>query len=192
MIKFRVALLFVIALAAPLFSSNANAVVVTYSITFNDPDGAGALTGGSGLMTLDVANLPGPFFYGAGNPNFLGLTATINGQNYVVTANDITGGINVGAQGQFYDLGVKSPAGSTPGSHSFEMYGAQGYAGYNVFTVNGPNLISGGTWSIGAPVVQVAAAVPEASTWAMMILGFAAVGFTAYRRRNSKLSLRIA
>ena len=27
-------------------------------------------------------------------------------------------------------------------------------------------------------------AVPEPSTWAMMILGFAGVGFTAYRRRN--------
>jgi hypothetical protein len=29
------------------------------------------------------------------------------------------------------------------------------------------------------------AAVPEASTWAMMILGFAGVGFMAYRRRQT-------
>jgi hypothetical protein len=28
------------------------------------------------------------------------------------------------------------------------------------------------------------AAVPEASTWAMMILGFASVGFMAYRRKR--------
>jgi hypothetical protein len=28
------------------------------------------------------------------------------------------------------------------------------------------------------------AAVPEASTWAMMILGFAGVGFMAYRRKS--------
>ena len=34
-------------------------------------------------------------------------------------------------------------------------------------------------------------AVPEASTWAMMILGFAGVGFTAYRRKN-KHSFRFA
>jgi len=34
--------------------------------------------------------------------------------------------------------------------------------------------------AVGAPV----AAVPEPSTWAMMILGFACVGFMAYRRRN--------
>jgi PEP-CTERM motif len=38
------------------------------------------------------------------------------------------------------------------------------------------------------------AAVPEPSTWAMMMLGFAGVGFLSYRRtrRNGGLSLRIA
>ena len=33
------------------------------------------------------------------------------------------------------------------------------------------------------------AAVPEPSTWAMMILGFAGVGFMAYRRRNQAATL---
>ena len=33
-------------------------------------------------------------------------------------------------------------------------------------------------------------AVPEPSTWAMMILGFAGVGFLAYRRRNQAAALR--
>ncbi len=32
--------------------------------------------------------------------------------------------------------------------------------------------------------VTIAAAVPEPSTWAMMILGFAGVGFMAYRRKS--------
>jgi PEP-CTERM motif len=31
--------------------------------------------------------------------------------------------------------------------------------------------------------LNVTAAVPEPSTWAMMILGFAGVGFLAYRRK---------
>jgi fibro-slime domain-containing protein len=35
-------------------------------------------------------------------------------------------------------------------------------------------------------------AVPEPSTWAMMILGFFGVGFVAYRRRNAGTALRIA
>ncbi|MCK1517221.1 PEPxxWA-CTERM sorting domain-containing protein [Bradyrhizobium sp. 190] len=35
--------------------------------------------------------------------------------------------------------------------------------------------------------VGAVGAVPEPSTWAMMILGFAGVGFMAYRRRNSAM-----
>jgi hypothetical protein len=34
-------------------------------------------------------------------------------------------------------------------------------------------------------------AVPEPSTWAMMILGFAGVGFMAYRRRIGSAALRV-
>jgi hypothetical protein len=32
--------------------------------------------------------------------------------------------------------------------------------------------------------LNIAVAVPESSTWAMLILGFAGIGFMAYRRRN--------
>jgi hypothetical protein len=32
--------------------------------------------------------------------------------------------------------------------------------------------------------LSIAAPVPEASTWAMLLLGFAGIGFLAYRRRN--------
>jgi hypothetical protein len=35
-------------------------------------------------------------------------------------------------------------------------------------------------------------AVPERSTWAMMILGFAGVGFMAYRRKQNRSQLRLA
>jgi hypothetical protein len=40
--------------------------------------------------------------------------------------------------------------------------------------------------------LQVSSAVPEPSTWAMMILGFAGVGFMAYRRRNKSPALSLA
>ena len=36
------------------------------------------------------------------------------------------------------------------------------------------------------------AAVPEPSTWAMMILGFAGVGFIAYRRSRKDNGLALA
>ena len=40
-------------------------------------------------------------------------------------------------------------------------------------------------------ILQMTTAVPEPSTWAMMMLGFAGIGFVAYRRK-SKLSLMAA
>lgn len=46
----------------------------------------------------------------------------------------------------------------------------------------------------GDPIgsLTISGAVPEPSTWAMMILGFAGVGFMAYRRRNQATALRAA
>jgi PEP-CTERM motif len=38
----------------------------------------------------------------------------------------------------------------------------------------------------------ITAAVPDPSTWAMMILGFASVGVMGYRRRNKTAMLRVA
>jgi len=38
----------------------------------------------------------------------------------------------------------------------------------------------------------VLTAVPEPSTWAMMLLGFMGVGFMAYRRKSAKPALRLA
>ena len=39
-------------------------------------------------------------------------------------------------------------------------------------------------FEVGGFSIRAVAAVPEPSTWAMMILGFAGVGFMAYRRKN--------
>ena len=46
----------------------------------------------------------------------------------------------------------------------------------------------------GAADFTLTAAVPEPATWAMMILGFAGLGFMAYRRNNklSKMALNAA
>jgi hypothetical protein len=58
-----------------------------------------------------------------------------------------------------------------------------------VFTTGNPafevdNLTLGGPTPVGA--------VPETSTWAMMILGFLGIGFMAYRRKATTPSLRFA
>lgn len=91
-----------------------------------------------------------------------------------------------------------------------------GFAANELFTFAGNEydlLISGGTWSIylapggnptGGPLVNgyfnignaaltgqtpyvpTVAAIPEPSTWAMLILGFAGIGFMTYRRSRRR------
>jgi hypothetical protein len=52
-----------------------------------------------------------------------------------------------------------------------------------------------GTYGIAGDSVtikDITAAVPEPSTWAMMILGFMGVGFMAYRRKQNDSTFRLA
>jgi hypothetical protein len=58
------------------------------------------------------------------------------------------------------------------------------------FAVNG-TFIESIPSSNSFQILGVTSAVPEPSTWAMMLLGFAGIGFMAYRR-NSKPALRAA
>jgi hypothetical protein len=78
---------------------------------------------------------------------------------------------------------------------------AQGYTLYS-YTVTGTGhdtLTIGGFRNDGGffglddvSVAPIVAAVPEPSTWAMMILGFFGVGFMAYRRKQNGAALSVA
>ena len=69
------------------------------------------------------------------------------------------------------------------------------YAHYSVSSLNGIGGFSfsgaaeGNTSIDNLVAITNVAAVPEPSTWAMMIRGFLGVGFMAYRKRNT---LRLA
>ena len=76
------------------------------------------------------------------------------------------------------------PNGFTPAFFSADIQGqSNGKGGFNTGDV-------GASFDVHPNPVGVGD-VPEPSTWAMMILGFLGVGFTAYRRK-SQISLRIA
>jgi hypothetical protein len=60
-------------------------------------------------------------------------------------------------------------------------------AGSGPTTGNGYNHLSGA--DVG---VALSSAVPEPSTWAMLLLGFAGVGFMAFRRKRSGPQFRLA
>ena len=56
------------------------------------------------------------------------------------------------------------------------------------------NPVNAGQGTNVGPILDnvVLTAVPEASTWAMMIFGFFGIGFMAYRRKSSAQGLRLA
>jgi hypothetical protein len=88
--------------------------------------------------------------------------------------------------GQPFNLIVGSNPNQNNGFDNFNPY----INGIGTFTLacagcTSNSAISGVSISFGTNGFEVpTAAVPEASTWAMMILGFAGVGFLAYRRRE--------
>lgn len=176
-------------------SAPANAVVVNYNLTFNDPDGAGALTGGTGVLTL---NLPAPL--GAGFNQiypgsvsgvgtlaasaFTSLIATIDGYTFNFLSAGNGNGQIANLQfnnGLLTNIGTAG-AGALSTTNSSEHLQIQGSNFYQLQAYPGAGVNFTGTFSVSGPVV---AAVPEPSTWAMMILGFAGVGFVAYRRRRT-------
>jgi hypothetical protein len=61
---------------------------------------------------------------------------------------------------------------------------------FSIGTVSGNDIFETGPSGFGVGTLAVSA-VPEPSTWAMMILGFAGIGFMAYRRK-SKPTFRFA
>jgi hypothetical protein len=72
--------------------------------------------------------------------------------------------------------------------NSLSNFSFIGTAGSNLLTFY---ITDGGPPSAFAFDVETVAPVPEASTWGMMILGFAGIGLLAYRRRNN-VAFRIA
>jgi PEP-CTERM motif len=97
--------------------------------------------------------------------------------------------------GAVYDNGIYTGVGletssNGPSSNYTEAtdFSFVGTAGINTLTFY---ITDGGAPSAFAFDVTNVSAVPEASTWAMMIFGFAGVGFMAYRRKNHG-ALRLA
>ena len=74
------------------------------------------------------------------------------------------------------------------GADVFHTYTLAGFDDLNSFTIAE---VSNGINYAGFAVDNITADVPEPSTWAMMILGFAGIGFMAYRR-SSKPAVRAA
>lgn len=126
-------------------------------------------------------------FFNPAHPNAPGVTDFVSlrgdfaGSGHLVTLN--AHGVNhkLIATVTTVDVGGETLSIAAPGIRSVQFFGTADSYGVAVddFTFD--------------PVTSVGgiASVPEPSTWAMMILGFAGIGFMAYRRK-SKAPLRFA
>jgi hypothetical protein len=126
----------------------------------------------------------------AGQPATLTFTSPINYLSFLW-----------GSPDTYNDLTIKSTAGTyefTAASLNFAVTdGNQAFSQYVQFNTTSPGETIISAIFSNSPAQDAfetanfsVAAVPEASTWAMMILGFAGIGFTAYRRKRQS-SLRI-
>jgi hypothetical protein len=123
------------------------------------------------MGTLAITGFTPGATYGAGNAAVTQFDATINGQPFDFighfSALEFTG--NTLTE-------VTANAGSNPNTVLFTGSGLE----FTYFLNANPQLDETGTL-----VAQLAPAVPEPSTWAMMIFGFCGVGFMAYRRKSA-------
>ena len=158
------------------FASAANATIFDFSYT----------TVAGGTLTSSGS---GEFFTTAVGPNFQidSVVGTVDGSAITIIA---PGGF-ASNDNEIFAGPVLSFAGV-----SF----ANATTNYNLFADDGNFVVgnavcticSGGNETIvNLTLTEEVAAVPEPSTWAMMVLGFAGIGFMAYRRKD-RVAFRIA
>ena len=134
--------------------------------------GIDGIINGFGAASADGGSINGLLFEAGVNPPAQGTYYAPSGNGWYY--NNV-----IYPNGQLVDNnGVLFSFGTTP-SNVGNLYSANGLY---YFSVDRPQ----GLYNPGDQITQggITAAVPEPSTWAMMILGFAGVGFMAYRRRN--------
>jgi hypothetical protein len=169
-----------------------------FSTTYNGgPFSGDALTGtmsldvgnggvaSSGTLTISGTGLPGVLTMG------LALTDPPNSAYEAAGGLELFGNDNVvpiNANG--ITFGTNAPGGSGGYTLQFLLGGESNECAADVVCggIGGPGIDN--FEKLGATTIS--AAVPEPSTWAMMILGFAAVGFFAYRRKENGQALSVA
>lgn len=180
--------------------------------TFNIPAGSTYITGwtvaqgnvdltttinyGPGVNTLDPSSVQDVDLVGdaAGNGGLSQSFTTVAGQKYLLTFDYSH---NPGANASNFAASVTAGDLSTTVSQTSSVRDWVAFSQSFTATSNSTLLTflntqggsNGGIYLDDVSVTPLTAAVPEPSTWAMMILGFLGLGFLAHRRRHT---LRVA
>ena len=170
----RLSLLFA-ATAGILSASPASAA--QYIFNFSGTGFLGGPLNGTGTLTTNNASFVNPL-NGYTAQTITGITGTYNGSAITGLAN-VTGSNNI-----FYLTGPFFVDGNGLG------FSTAAGAAVNLFVTNGTSyrVNAGGlnTGLVTASASVVAAAVPEPASWAMMLLGFGAIGSSLRTMRRSR------
>jgi hypothetical protein len=115
-------------------------------------------------------------------PNYAGLVWTDGSNPIAFEAFDALGNSLGILTGNHADA---SNNGETAEDRFYGAFNATGISAISILNGGGGIELDHVQYGFGA---NVTGAVPEPSTWAMMILGFAAIGFVAYRRKSAALA----
>jgi PEP-CTERM motif len=169
----------------------------TFNICCNGNGGIPNAHTGDGNQFVTMGGGFGPFGSSAWSQTLSGLVV---GQAYVVNfktaaegetpTQQLTVGMTSGSSTPSQTLTTLASPGIGP--FFWANWGSDTYS----FVANGTSAtlqfsVTNQQYDVGLDSVSISSAVPEPSTWAMMILGFAGIGFMAYRRK-SKLALMSA
>ena len=157
--------------AATLMTSVAHAEILNFAIDWGGPGGA--------VETFQLDTSAGGADASGNQFVFFSITNDNFGNNGIFFSDSSAGGW----------FGTGPTTGNEVAETDSDYLNPALYAhnGFNIDAVAGETLI--GT---NGSIVTITAAVPEPSTWAMMILGFCGVGFMAYRRKQNRPALRVA
>ncbi len=170
MFKIKLALLIAGLIGCAALPESASASIVDYTVTLTDTTGLS----GTGDLKFDTSFLL--------NGNAV-LTPTGGGVTNLVI--DIgTSVFDLTNSFTFVTIQLGKPISITDLSTNpaFLITGGNGYT-YQA---------SNGEFGTGTVSFAIASAIPEPSTWAMMILGFCGLGFIAYRRKQNGSALSVA
>lgn len=130
-------------------------------------------------------------------PDFFSALISIGGGAYVIEGGHF-GSFSSFTSHATFAGGHAMQSGCAPASYSCN-YGTTGFAGGLTgedYTLSYSALISGPDAYLGPAQISVRLSdgffivgVPEPSTWAMLLIGFAGVGYMAYRRRKQSVAI---
>jgi hypothetical protein len=160
--------------------SRADASTVTYNLVLTATSGPES---GTGSFTV-ITPTPSTSFDTVANGQLTAMSFTIDGMTFNLL-NSTSAGVG------FNNTGPSTPeiinTINYTGQHdNFVFQLSAGGFGYTFTDTANSQLSSSGT------IVATISAVPEPSTWAMMILGFCGLGFMAYRRKPNGPALSVA